>query len=174
MPRHSGHAPKGLLNENIRGVSSSMENPHFGQARELENVVRVPVGPRTVTRPAESLRASSTDSVSRVTSSGETTRVSTITSTVCFFAFSSLISDAADRISTPSTTKRRYPCLRSWSMTSRCSPFWARITGAMRSIFSPLAFACTAWTIRSTDWGAISSPSFGQWGIPIRANSNRR
>ncbi len=162
------------MNENILGVSSSIENPHFGQARELENMVRTPAGPRTVTSPPESLRASSTDSVSRVTSSGATTRVSTITSTECFFAFSSLISDAAARISTPSTTNRRYPCFLSWSITSRCSPFWPRITGAIRSIFSPAAFACTAWTIRSTDWGAISSPSLGQWGIPIRANSSRR
>jgi len=37
------------------------------------------------------------------------------------------------------------------------------------SIFSPPERARTASTIRSIDCGAISSPSFGQWGIPIRA-----
>ena len=31
-PVHSGHAPKGLLNENMRGVNSSMEMPQSSQA----------------------------------------------------------------------------------------------------------------------------------------------
>ena len=31
-PEHSGQAPKGLLKENMRGVSSSMFTPHSGQA----------------------------------------------------------------------------------------------------------------------------------------------
>ena len=31
-PVQAGHAPKGLLNENIRGVSSSMDTPQSSQA----------------------------------------------------------------------------------------------------------------------------------------------
>ena len=31
-PVQAGHAPKGLVNENIRGVSSSMDTPQSSQA----------------------------------------------------------------------------------------------------------------------------------------------
>jgi hypothetical protein len=36
MPPHSGQAPYGLLNENIRGETSGKEMPHSAQARRSE------------------------------------------------------------------------------------------------------------------------------------------
>src|SRR6266850_1913247 len=38
IPPHSGHAPYGLLNENIRGDTSGKEMPHSAHASFSENV----------------------------------------------------------------------------------------------------------------------------------------
>src|SRR3989442_8827056 len=38
-PPHSGHAPYGLLNENIRGETSGKEMPHSAQASFSEKVL---------------------------------------------------------------------------------------------------------------------------------------
>src|SRR2546425_8714745 len=43
-PPHSGHAPYGLLNENIRGETSGKEMPHSAQASFSEKVLVAGVG----------------------------------------------------------------------------------------------------------------------------------
>src|SRR5947199_10098337 len=52
IPLHSGQAPYGLLNENIRGETSGNEIPHSAQASFSENVWAGPVVVARSLRPA--------------------------------------------------------------------------------------------------------------------------
>ena len=87
-PVHFGHAPKGLLNENIRGDKSSMLTPCSGQAYFCEKVTSSPPEKLTTTSPPASFDAVSMLSARRDIISGLITRRSTTTSMLCFLFFS--------------------------------------------------------------------------------------
>ncbi len=63
-PLHSSQAPNGLLNENIRGWSSSNAIPQTGQAMSDEQVSSRPDSSTAMTSPSDFLRAFSTASTS--------------------------------------------------------------------------------------------------------------
>jgi len=69
-PLHSSHAPKGLLNENIRGWSSSKVTPQTGHAMVAENRVSSPASSMTINSPPDLARAASHASASRERSEG--------------------------------------------------------------------------------------------------------
>ena len=82
-PLHSSQAPKGELNENIRGWSSSKARPQTGQAIRDEYIVSPPSSPTTITSPSARLSAFSTASTRRERS-GVSSRSITI-SMSCFW-----------------------------------------------------------------------------------------
>ncbi|MNI22352.1 hypothetical protein D3C73_759060 [compost metagenome] len=157
----------------MRGASSSMLNPHTGQAKlELNSSSSWPMMSTRIC-PPESFSAVSRESVSRVCTSSLITIRSTTTSMVCFLFFSSTISSVTSR-SSPSTRTRTKPCFEISLNSPLCSPLRPEITGARicSRVFS--GYCMIRSTICSTVWEVISMPWSGQCGCPIRANSSRR
>ncbi|MNI24817.1 hypothetical protein D3C73_784480 [compost metagenome] len=156
-PSHSGHAPKGLLKENIRGASSSILKPHTGQAKfELNSSSSWPMISTRIC-PPDSFKAVSMESVSRVCTSSLMTIRSTTTSIVCFLFFSSSISSVTSR-SSPSTRTRTKPCLEMSLNRPLCSPLRPEMTGARicSRVFS--GYCMIRSTICSTVCEVISMP----------------
>ena len=134
-PVHFGHAPNGLLNENILGDRSSILTPWSGQAYFCENTTSS--SPKfTMIRPPPSFEAVSMLSARREVISGLITRRSTITSILCFLFFSKgIFSDRSYTI--PSARTRTKPDFEAFSSTFTYSPFLPRTTGAITWIFVP-------------------------------------
>ena len=92
-PLHSGHAPSGLLNENILGSSSSMLTPCSGHARLVLKVFSSgpsPLSTITCTSPSPWAIASSHASASLLWTPSLTFILSTTISIVCLNVFSEL------------------------------------------------------------------------------------
>ncbi len=95
-PLHSGHAPKGLLNENNRGSISGMVKPETGQANFDEKTICFGLPSASFSSaysmramPSASSSAVSKLSESRAARSGRTAMRSTTTSMSCFSFLSS-------------------------------------------------------------------------------------
>ncbi len=97
MPPHSGQAPYGLLNENIRGDTSGKEMPQAAQASRSENMNEGPSGTSTCTIPSARRSAVSSESARRPPRVSLTIRRSTTTSIVCFLVLASSISSVSSR-----------------------------------------------------------------------------
>ena len=91
-PVQVGHAPKGLLNENIRGDNSSIQAPCSGHAKFCENSNSSPPITSTMTFPPVRVDDISIASARRLRISSFITSLSTTISMLCFIFFSSLIS----------------------------------------------------------------------------------
>ena len=91
-PVQVGHAPNGLLKENIVGVSSGMLIPCSSQAKLCENCSSSPPITSTVIVPPETAAAVSMLSARRERIPSFTTSLSTTISMLCFLFFSSFIS----------------------------------------------------------------------------------
>jgi len=126
-PSHSGHAPKGLLNEKLRGSISSMLMLHSGQANFSENR-RVSPFISISARPSESFSAVSTESASLRFSPSLSLSLSMETLIECFIFLSSSISSSR-RLCSPSTITRTKPSFRSFSKTFLYSPFFPLTMG---------------------------------------------
>src|SRR5581483_11064799 len=116
-PLHSLHAPKGELNENVRGSKSPSEMPQCGQAFLCEYIVSLP-STETTTTPLPTFNADCIESKSRLFSSIAGLSLSTMTSIVCFFCLSSLgywdFSSSSSFVISPSSLIREKPsCLSS-------------------------------------------------------------
>ena len=106
-PEHSGHAPNGLLNENILGESSSTLMPQSGHESFCEkrtsdfSYVLSPSSPSTGTcisqsrRPSASFSAVSAESFRRDLDSSRITNLSITTSRSCFLFLSIEISSSS-------------------------------------------------------------------------------
>ena len=133
IPEHSGQAPKGELNENERGSSSSKERLQSWQARCSLYVCSfspdLASTKSSKTNPFPNLSAVSIESVSRDLLSAFAVRRSMTTSIVCFSCFLSFGGSVSVMIS-PSTRAREYPCVTSSAKRSTNSPLRSRITGA--------------------------------------------
>ena len=110
-PLHSGQAPRGLLNENILGSSSSMLTPCSGHARLVLKVFSVSillpssalVTTMTCIRPSPWVTASSQASASLLRAPSLTFILSITISMVCLNVFSSFISSSPSSFISPST-----------------------------------------------------------------------
>ncbi len=128
-PLHSGHAPCGLLNENIWGVNSGMLIPHWVHAAFwLKKISPEPITSRTAC-PPERLRVSSMESVRRRLISLLTMRRSTTTLIWCFLFLSKTISSSRSLIC-PSILTLVNPSFRSRWRSWVCAPFLPSIKGA--------------------------------------------
>ncbi len=192
-----GQAPCGELKEKIRGSSSGMEVPHFRHENFSEKTSvpadsRTPRAPvecffagfssddaffssrsSTSTKPSASATAVSTESASRLRTSGFIWSRSTTTAMSCLYFLSRSIGSSSRR-SSPSTCARVKPSSRSSSNRSLYSPLRPRTTGAITMKRVPSSSVIRWSTICSIDWPAIGSPQLWQWGWPIRAQSRRR
>ena len=191
MPVQWGQAPKGLLNENERGSTSSIWSGwSLGQAifsEKRRSRGRPASGPSsappsgtstnsTTSTPPASPSAVSTESVSRrfaPESSPLATRRSTTTSMLCLTCFSSLGGSVSDTTS-PSTRAREKPLLDSSANRSTYSPLRARTTGASTWKRVRSGSSSSRSTICWGLWRVIGSPQTGQCGRPALANSRRR
>ena len=106
-PWQSGHAPKGLLNENMRGVNSIRFISHLGHAKFLLKIISSPLY-SIRTRPFDSLRAVSIESAILDFDSGFIVSRSTIISILCLICLSSSISSSVPCI-LPSILTFVYP-----------------------------------------------------------------
>ena len=128
-PKHSGQAPKGLLNEKLLGSTSSMLILQSGHAKLSEKFIISPPITSTIKSPSESAMTFSMESVSLRSTPSFTAILSTMISILCLIFFSSLISsDKSYRF--PSMRTRTYPLFFARSSTLACSPFLPRTTGA--------------------------------------------
>ena len=179
MPVHSGQAPNGELNENVRGsMSSSAIGCSFGQAIfSLNRRSRSgPSGSSTnsaTSRPLASPSAVSTESVSRCLALRLTASRSTTTSMVCLSFFSSA-GGSASCTTWPSTRARAKPFCCSSRNRSAYSPLRARTTGASTWNRVPSGSSSSRSTICCGVCRVIASPQTGQCGVPARAHSRRR
>src|SRR5687768_186002 len=82
-PAQVGHAPYGVLNENIRGAGSSKESPQLMHAKSWEKACGLPPSGSTIATPPARPIAVSSESLSRDRTFERRTILSTITSTVC-------------------------------------------------------------------------------------------
>src|SRR5699024_120293 len=128
-PSHVGQAPKGLLNENRRGSSSSIEKPHSGQA--WFSLMTISSSPITsiITRPFPKGKTVTIESDKRLSTPSLTTILSTITSIEWVLFLSKLISSVTSYIS-PLTRTRTKPSFCNCSNTCTCSPLRPETTGA--------------------------------------------
>ncbi len=178
-PWQRGHAPCGELKENTRGASSASDTPCSGHAKRSEKTsggcsASPSRGTTWIsTRPSATVRAVSTESVSRRRRSSFITRRSTTTAMSCLNFLSSTMGSSSSRIS-PSMRARVKPSPRSVSSTSLNSPFLPRATGASTVKRVPSGSCMTCSTICSADCPAIGRPQIGQCGCPMRAKSRRR
>ena len=153
-----GHAPCGELNENIRGSSSGIEIPQCRQAKRSENVWTLLSGSVSTSRmPSASATAVSTESASRLRSSGRMIRRSTTTEMSCLYFLSSTISSSSSR-SSPSTFTRVKPSERSSSSCLPYSPLRPRTIGARTMKRVPSSRPMIWSMICSADWAAIGRP----------------
>ena len=164
-PWHSSQAPNGLLNENIRGWSSSNAIPQTGQAMSDEYVDSFPSSSATSTSPPDFFRQFSTASASRVRSE-ESSRSITI-SMSCILYRSSLISSSV-RMIFPLTRTRVKPSLLRSFKSCWYVPFFCRTMGA-RTVTWPGCSAAIWSAILSGVWAAMGMLCSGQNGVPIRA-----
>jgi len=124
-PLQVGHAPKGLLKENILGSSSSMLTPCSGHASLVEKTCSFSKSLSlkwTVTRPSPSFMASSTASEMRLSCPGLMIILSTTISMVCLNFLSSLISSSFTEYISPSILTLVKPSLMMRSRIFSCSP----------------------------------------------------
>ncbi len=128
-PSHPGQAPKGLLKENMRGASSSMEIPQSMQENFSLNMSTSPPMTSTKTIPSPYCKAICTESLRRPARSGRTLMRSTTISILCFL-FLSKFRASLTSWSSPSTRIRIKPSLPMVSITFLCSPLRPRTTGA--------------------------------------------
>ena len=143
IPLHSGHAPCGALNENIRGVNSWKLIPHSVHAKSSEYVFSYDDSfpssslllNMTVTRPSAKLQAVSTESDNLLWKSIPSlmTSLSTTSSMLCLKFFPSSISSSRPLIS-PSTRTLTKPFFLKSSKISLCSPLRSFTTGASTCI----------------------------------------
>ena len=182
-PVQDGQAPKGELNEKVRGSTSSMAKGwSLGQAIRSEKRRSLSGSPSsrstksTRSMPPASTRAVSTESVSRrlaAASSPLATSRSMTTSMVCLICFSSL-GGSASAMTSPSTRARAKPLVCNSANRSTNSPLRALTTGAriwkrVRS-GSSSSRSTICWGL----WRVIGSSQMGQCGRPTRANNRRR
>ena len=179
MPWHLVHAPKGELNENERGSSSSVSmSCSLGQAIRSENRICLcgSLASRSTmsstTSPEARFSAVSIESVSRRFDVGFAASRSTTTSIVCFFCLSSFGGPSimsASWIVSPLTRARLNPCDCRLRNSSTYSPLRPRMTGASTWKRVP----SSSCRMRSTIcWGvcrSIGEPHSGQCGRPARA-----
>ena len=153
-----GQAPCGELNENIRGSSSGIEMPQCRQAKRSEKVRTLPSGSTSTSRmPSASATAVSTESASRLRSSGRMISRSTTTEMSCLNFLSRTISSSSSR-SSPSTLTRVKPSLRSSSSCLPYSPLRPRTIGARTMKRVPSSSPMIWSMICSADWAAIGRP----------------
>ena len=91
-PKHSGHAPKGLLKEKLLGSTSSTLMPQSGQEKLWLKFTGSPSVTSTVISPPLRAITVSMESVRRFSMPSFTIRRSTTTSMLCLIFLSSLIS----------------------------------------------------------------------------------
>ena len=104
-PKHSGHAPNGLLNEKLLGSISSILIPQSGQEKLWLKFIDSPPITSTISNPSARCSTFSTESVSLFSIPGLTTSRSTMISILCLIFLSSVISsDSSYRF--PSTRTR--------------------------------------------------------------------
>ena len=176
-PLQSGQAPWGLLNENVRGLSSANEMPQVAHAKRWLKFSS-PNSPSGVTHVATMLcsaRRSATpiESTRRVSMPGRITMRSTSTSMVCACVRASEMSSVSS-FSCPSMRARRKPCLRRSASSFLYSPLRPRTMGASTSTFAFCGNSAMRAAICATVCDAISWPHCQQWGLPIVAYSRRR
>ena len=128
-PRHSGQAPKGLLNEKLLGSISLMPIPQSGQEKLWLNVMGSPPITSTTKSPSANSSTFSMESARRRSIPAFTTRRSTTISILCLIFFSREISSVSS-YRLPSIRTRTYPLLLARSNTLACSPLRPRTTGA--------------------------------------------
>ena len=118
-PLQSLHAPKGELNEKVRGSKSPSDMPQCGQAFRCEYIASLP-SVETTTTPLPTFNADCMESKSLLFSSAAGLSLSTMTSMVCFFCLSSLgyssfSSPSSSLVISPSSLIRENPSCFSWS-----------------------------------------------------------
>ena len=133
IPEHSGQAPKGELNENERGSSSSKDKLQSWQAK-CSLYVRSFSSPLASTKSSNTIpearrSAVSIESVKRVLDSAFAVKRSTTTSIVCFSCFFNF-GTSVSWITSPSTRAREKPCVIKSAKRSTNSPLRALTIGA--------------------------------------------
>ena len=172
-PKHSGHAPNGLLKEKLLGSISSMLIPQSGQEKLILKFIGSPSITSTVISPSASLSVVSMESVSLFCIPSLTESLSTTISILCFLFLSSLISSDSSYI-LPSTITRTYPLFFACSKSLVCSPLRPLTTGARSCILVLSGSPIITSTIWSTVCFLISLPQFGQCGTPTLAYKRRK
>ena len=133
-PKHSGHAPNGLLKEKLRGSISSILIPQSGQEKLWLKFIGSPSIISTIINPSARCSTFSIESVRRFSIPGFTTSRSTMISILCLMFLSNAISsDNSYRL--PSTRTRTYPLFFALSRSFSWRPFLPRTTGARSWIF---------------------------------------
>ena len=145
-PKHSGHAPNGLLNEKLLGSISSILIPQSGHEKLSLNWTGSPPITSTVISPSARFSTFSMESVRRCSIPSFTTRRSTTISILCLMFLSSLISSASSYI-LPSILTRTYPLFLARSSNFTWVPFLPLTTGANSCILVLSGNAITCSTI---------------------------
>ena len=174
-PSQWGQAPKGLLNEKVRGAGSSMEILQWAQANCSLNSTSSPLSGLLMNMmPPDCFSASSTESVSLFCTSGLITSRSTTSSILCFTFLSSRTSSSSSKWKVPSTRTRTNPSFKNCANRSRYSPLRPRTTGAKICIRVPSGQDSRLSTICWTVCRSTLRPHCGQCGCPTRANNRRK
>ena len=170
-PPQVGQAPNGELNEKWRGSSSGSEMPQTAHPYFSENIsTDLPSAVATSATPSANRSAVSSESLSRLRSSGFTLSRSTTTEMLWFWR-RFIFGGSATSISSPSTQARTNPCLRTLSNSSRNSPLRSCTRGARTSILVSGSQVRMTSAICAGLWRWTGRPQFGQCGVPARAYS---
>ena len=166
MPPHSGQAPYGLLNENIRGETSGKEMPHSAQASCSEKRCGLPPSTAsTVTTPSARRKRRLQRIGQAEPRFSRTTSRSTTTSIVCLLLLVQLdlVAELADRAV---DADPRIPLALQIEEELLVLPLAPAHDGARTRSRVPGAWARTRSTICCTVCAEITRPHFGQCGTP--------
>src|SRR4030066_666990 len=164
-PWQDGHAPRGLLKENMFGSSCSKLIPHFEHAECSLKRSSLPPTTSTTAIPFPCFSAVATESASLSSMPGFIASLSTTTSISCFCCLLRLISSESSCI-VPSTRPREKPEPASSHIICLYSPFLCLAIGARTWSFTPSVSPMSLFTICSTVCGLISLPQLGQCCFP--------